>query len=233
MNGQGIINSVMYDLMKIQTVSTDTNLRAMILDWLNRTIRNIAARHEQWTWLETSATFTTVANQLTYDLPSDCDLSGRKIITLRQLETPQKLIYVNQQRMDEIEADPTDTTGNPELYTIFGAYIRLWPTPDAVYTIYERYIKTITAYTDAADSTSDIPAKYEDVIVSGVLAHAYKIFKNAGDANAERLLFEAGVERMIQDNNSELDSDGTSYAHSLTPYQFRPPFPYNESGVGD
>lgn len=231
MNGAALINSVCYDVGKIQTVTTDTNLRLVILDWLNRTIRFISSKHKHWTWLEKTAYFNTVASQMSYDMPSDIDLSGRKIFTLRQKDSPTKLTYIDQKYFDELEPNPTGT-GNPEFYTIYASNLRLYPIPASAIVIYERYLKTITSLTDASSSTTDIPEKFDEIILAGAKVHAFRMFPKWGDSKEQKIIFEAGIDDMIRDNNVALDDDGTQYKHRIRKPEMRRVDPYDESNVG-
>jgi hypothetical protein len=230
MTGQGFINSFMQDVGRIQVLTTDTNLRSLALDWLNRVIRYISGRSEHWTWLEKSATFSTVANQMTYDYPSDIDLSGRKVFTIRQKDSPAKLIFINQRYLDELVPEPDTVTGNPLYYTMFASGIRLYPIPDAVYTMYIRYIKLITAFSDSAASTSDIPAKWDDVVLDGMKMHGFRVFPEWGDANSQKNIFEAGIQTMIRDNDIELDNDYQSDSHSIPSPRLTEMYPWRRQG---
>lgn len=233
MNGEEHINACLYDVGKIQTVSTDTNLRTIALNWLNRVIRHIASRDKQWTWLEKAVSFNTVEDVMSYSPMTDLDLSGRKILSIRQKETPKKLIYIDQQYFDELEPKPDSRTGNPEFYTLWGQTIKLWPVPADVYTMYVRYIKTITAFTDATASTSDIPEKFDDVIQDGMKIHAFRMFPKWGNSANQVLVFESGIRNMKIDNTEILDDDGYQYAHTIGKRELREAFPFDESSVGD
>ena len=216
MNGAGLVDAVMLDIGKIQTLTTDTNLRVIILNWVNRVCKDIYSRSPHWVWGEKTATFDTVADQLSYDLPSDIDLSGRKVFDVRQKSTPVKLTYVDQRLFDTLEPDPTSASGFPTIYTLFAESIRLWPTPSEAIEMHIRYvINKPTAYTDAADSTSEIPTKYEETVLSGVRALAFKMFPSWGKSNQETQLFELKMQQMESDNKSELDNDNVSRRHPV------------------
>lgn len=226
MTGKDYIDNTLYDIGKIQVLTTDTNLRTIVLGWANRVIKHISASEGHWRWLEKTASFDTVASQMTYDLPTDMDLSGHKVYSLRQKDSPVKLIQMNQRRFDELEPNPT-AEGNPYWYVPWGNTIRLYPIPSAVITMYLRYIKTVTALTDSAASTTDIPDKFDEVILSGIKVHAFRMFPEWGNSAEQVALFENGIMQMKRDNFVELDSDDLSsrhYAENIIkePYTFNP-----------
>jgi len=212
-DGKSYVDNLFYDIGKYQVLTADTALRVIALSWANRVIKDISGRHRHWTWLEKTSTFATVASQMTYDLPTDVDTSGRKILSLKQYTTPTKLTYVNQRRLDELEPDPTTNEADPYLYTYWATAIRLYPVPSQAITMYLRYIKTISALTDSALSTTDIPAKWDDVVIDGMKKFAFSMFPEWGDTGKQFAIFENGIDKMIRDNNEELDAEATSETH--------------------
>lgn len=233
MTGQDFINNCMYDVGKYQVLTTDTALRVIVLSWANRVIKDVCSRHPHWVWLENTSTFNTVIDQLTYDLPSDIDLSGRKVFTVRQKTSPVKLVYVNQRRFDELESDPTISTGNPYIYTLWANQIRLWPVPSSVMTMYMRYMKrAATALTDSASSTTDIPEKFDEVILAGMRKFAFRLFPNWGNPDTQEVLYEKGITQMTEDNGIALDSDNISERHSIDLPSGLAPFHYDNTSIG-
>jgi len=232
MDGKSYIDNLFYDIGRYTLLTTDTNLRIIALAWANRVIKDISSRKPHWVWLEKTSSFPTVIDQVSYDLPTDIDLSGRKVVSVRQTSTPAKLVYVSQHRMDELEADPTVSSGNPLFYTLWSSYIRLFPMPSAVITMYMRYIKTITPLTDSAVSTTDIPDKFSEVVLDGMKVHAFRMFPKWGDSNAQKVIYEQGILRMIEDDNAEIDADNISGAHIPGNDGLIPPYHFDNTNVG-
>lgn len=214
MTGQQFINSVMIDTDRYVNLTTDTDYRAMCLDWLNRVLKNIASMQDgfHWRWLEKTATFPTVAAQMSYDLPSDID--SQKIVSVTQSETDFKLNFIAQEDLDSWLPDPTGTNGNPRMYTLYANSIRLIPIPNSVITITERYIKNITTLTDAAVS-GDTPTKWDDIIIQGILAKAYRFDKRKDDAADANNQFLLGIERMKTDNSQIIDDAPVAKDHRV------------------
>jgi hypothetical protein len=231
MDGKTFIDNLFYDLGRYSLLTTDTTLRTVALSWANRVIKDISGR-KTWTFLEVTSTFPTIASTMTYDLPADCDLSGRKVISLRQKESPQKLFYISQRFLDEVEPEPDTVTGNPLYYTIFAQQIRLYPVPNDAYTMYMRYIKTITALTDSALSTTEIPAKFDEVVLDGMKVHAFRMFPKWGDSNTAKALFEQGILKMISDDDAEIDASNVSGSHIIGANNLIPPYHADLTKVG-
>jgi hypothetical protein len=202
----------MIDTDRYDNLTTDTTFRALALDWLNRTLKNISAMQEgfHWRFLEATATFPTVAAQSSYSLPTDID--GHKVYTVTQTTDDRKLDFVPQDQVDKYLPDPTVSSGNPKAYTLWDSSIRLMPIPSSIITMTMRYVKTITALTDAAVS-SEIPAKWDDVVLQGMLAKAYKFDKRLDDAVDAQNHFLAGIERMKSDNAMVIDYVNIADSH--------------------
>ena len=231
MDGKSFIDELMMDVGKIQNLTTDANLRSIALRWLRRVIKDISARHPHWTWLESTQTFPTLNEIMSYDLPLDIDLSGHKLFDLRQYTTPAKLVYISQRRFDELQPDPTIQTGAPLYYTIFATSLKLWPVPDAAINMYMRYIKTIAVISDSETSTTDIPAKFDEVVLDGAKVHAFKYFPEWGDSREQKQIYEGGVLEMKRDNNISLDSENFSYSDRDSAGVLKE-YPYQNQRIG-
>jgi len=232
MTGKDIIDQVMDNIGKVQTKLTDTNLRAIILNWANRVREDISARSPHWIWLEDTDTITTVADQAEYDLPSEYDVSKRSVVSLYQYETPAKLKYINARTLDLIEPKISNRSGNPTAYSVFADKLILYPVPDDAYTVYLRFIKTVSALLDSTADKVDIPDKYKKVVIDGVLINAYQMFPEWGNAATQVQIYEAGIIRMLQENREVVDDENISYAHTETGLSAQPPYHFDITDVG-
>jgi len=212
MTGKGFIDSLFYDLGKIQVLTTDTYFRLIALNWCNRILRDINAREEHWSFLEQTATFPTIAGIMTYDPPDDID--GNKYLSLRQTATPAKLRRYTQERLDLEFPNPTEDSGNPLRYIPFADGLKLHPVPSSVITITERYLKKITILADNDVITTELPEKYNDVVINGMEKYAFKYFPKFGNARDAVSLYEAGIVTMQRDNVVSMDADYISQPHS-------------------
>ena len=93
----------------------------------------------------------------------------------------------------------TDIMGNAKAYSI-------------VDIVYVDYVKLITAATDGSTAL-DIPSKYDAVLIDGLLVYVYRIDKDLGDWGKQQLMYEAGVQRMIQDNASIISDLPVTSSH--------------------
>lgn len=196
--------------------SQDTAYRAMALDWLNLIVADIANRQTNfhWKFLEKTATANTVANQHSYDLPSDID--GFKIIAIYDRTNDVTYTYVPYELFVRRVADPSASTGgNVVWWTYFADTIRLFPVPDSVWTFYLDYVKLPSEYTDSSSSQIEIPGKYNKVIMDGVLTYVYKFDPTLGDQVAQTQIYEAGIVRMIQDNEQTIAEATQPISHRV------------------
>lgn len=196
----------------LQKNVNDTSYRAFMLSCLNLVLKDISNRQQQWhwRWLEKTATAPTVASQHTYDVPSDLDTN--KILAVYERTNDITMKFMPYDKFVRLVADPSADSGNAVIWTFYANTLRLYPVPSAVLTMYMDYIKTITALADSA-GTTDVPAKYDTVIIDGALVYAYKFDKNMGDWAKQQVVFEAGVTRMIQDNNMSIGELAISESH--------------------
>lgn len=206
----------------------DTSYRAFMLDCLNLVLKDISNRQQNfhWRWLEKTATAPTVASQHTYDLPADIDTN--KMFAIYERTNDISLKFMPYDKFVRLVADPSNSVGQSVLWTFYANTIRLYPVPSAIITLYLDYIKRITLLTDAAVST-DIPIKYDPVIIDGLMVYAYKFDKDMGDWAKQQMIFEAGVIRMIQDNNMSIADLGQTESHRDRANRFNM-FPLDSSG---
>lgn len=150
---------------------------ADIIRWVNDGMRQIVQTNEGL--LEKSATADLVEDQQEYTLPTDllilkvisCKTSGESSYTpLRGMS----FIDFNQ-RIDGWDGD-TDSKARPELFTIFGGKIQLFPIPseDTTAGLKIYYNKLPTDVTTTTD-TPEIPTLYHEALVKYCLTQAYEM----------------------------------------------------------
>jgi hypothetical protein len=126
-------------------------------------------------------TFTTVADQQDYDLPTDFSkmIEPSLKFTADRKET---LHFATQQDWDGVEGDDADESGRPELYTLRGKamfdgstwtgakILRLFPTPDDAYAMRFSYIarpKPIADIPESALVDERWADEFVDLLVNG------------------------------------------------------------------
>ena len=111
---------------------------------------------EQFWFNEAVSTFSTVASQ---ELYTSTDLAAIptiiKILSMRLANTGSYTAYINGINIDTIE-DMQDGSilGAPEYYSRFANKLRLYPIPNAVWTIKISYISTLTTLSADADTNA-------------------------------------------------------------------------------
>ena len=201
------------DLLKLTDKSSnDTGYRSLLLLWCNKILNDIANTQtsHHWRFLEKTGTMQTAIDQHTYDLPSDIDTN--KMFALYERTNDISLVFVPYWRFVEIVADPSNDSGQSVWWTFYAGTLRLYPVPSAVLTMYMDYIKNLTELADNGNST-DVPEKYEGVIIDGVMAEAYKFDKELGDFTSQYQLYQQGLRRMVTDNSMMIAETTRSISH--------------------
>ena len=193
-------------LRKADKSSSDTSYETLALDWFNEVILDLDNRQASYHWrfLEKTATAPTVANQMTYDLPTD--ISGHKIIAIYDRTNDITYKFVPYEKFVKLVADPSTNIGSTQVFwTFFADTIRLYPVPSVVMTFFLDYIKRMTLMVNST-ATIDVPEECENVVQDGFLVHAYKYDPELGDWAKQQAVYEASVIRM-QQNNSQIISE--------------------------
>jgi hypothetical protein len=190
----------------------DTSYRAFMLSCLNLVLKDIQNRQQSWhwRWLEKTATAPTVAAQIDYDLPTDVDTN--KIFAVYDRTKDRTYKYIPYERFVRLVADPSNSSGDSVWYTFWASMIKLYPIPASVITFYLDYVSMVTALTDAAVSC-ELPAKYDPVVIDGALTYAYKFDPDMGVWTQQQAIYEAGIAKMIADNNMMINDGGETESH--------------------
>lgn len=167
----------------------------------NQTIRELCSRYN-WSFLEKGPVELTIDSDVVA-LPADCAKPRRITIDNCQLEH-QKMESV----WRGISEKSTETTGQPEIYSIWGfdtdgetKKINVFPTPTQSYAAKLWYVTKAPAITDVTD-VPPFPAAHHGVILYGVLlkcaiASADEI--NISKINIFRDEYNNRLEEMFQD----------------------------------
>lgn len=202
----------------------DTAYRSFMLSCLNLTLKDIQNRQHgfHWKFLEKTATASTVANQLDYDLPTDID--GRKVFGVFDRTQDITYRYIDHDEFTRKVPDPSDNTGDTVWYTIWAGNLKFFPIPDGAWTYYIQYIKQITPLADDSNSC-EIPAKYDGVIIDGALRYAYKFDPQMGQEANQIQIYENGILTMQRDNSAQIDNLSVMQSHRYRNYRIVEPYP--------
>ena len=182
--------------------SDDSVWRATVLKWLNLVLADIQNRQQSfhWRWLERTDTMETVVGQHSYDPPPGLDTN--KLLSMYERTNDITYTYMPYQKFVRLVADPSNNIGTPARYfTYYAGDIRLYPVPSEVITVYLDYVRNITQLTDDNSIACDVPIKYDPVIIDGVLSYIFRFDPQLGDLQTQIQTYEAGIRRMITDNN--------------------------------
>jgi hypothetical protein len=118
--------------------------------------------------LLTTHTVTTVSSTATYALPSDF----QRLFNVTITDPAGQVIPLSAEPLNQLETQPV-ATGQPQQYVIEGNNLRLYPTPDAAYTVKLRYYRLPEALVNAND-VPETPPEYWDLLVSFALWHCFE-----------------------------------------------------------
>lgn len=156
-------------LRRVGLNTTSSTFKDSARDYLNMVGRDIQSR-EQWNWLFTSSTFTTVADTQTYSLASDVLTP----LSFRNVTENHVIIIKSTQDIDAADPDAS-IDGDPRWVAINGidtsgaVQVSLYPTPDSADTIGYRYYREIPDFTEAEDNNSLDP--YYPLVIQPALIH--------------------------------------------------------------
>jgi hypothetical protein len=215
------------DLLKIADKNAnDTEYRALGLIWLKQILADISNRQQNfhWRFLEDGTTFSTAINDFDYDLATiAASIDTTKVIHVYDKTNDRTYRYVPYEVFRQFVADETNSSGETNIFSIFAGDLLLWPVPSAVITTNFDYVKIIPTPTDGS-TVLLIPDKYENVVMDGLMAKAYKFDPELGDARVQFDLYEngpkngfgistGGVQGMIKDNNPVIAENKVPVSH--------------------
>lgn len=165
--------------------------------WINQGLRDVARRCEV---LQGSTTVAAVAGTQTYALPTDAIRIYRVEFSPDGDDGVHELQYEDYNNADALWGRyKTITQADPYIYTMWGfppsLNMTVYPTPSqaGTFTVYYYKLPTELAVTttDDEDTEVDLPAGWEDVIVSYVEYHALRKDRNPAWQEAKALYEES------------------------------------------
>ena len=161
----------------------DTTLNHFISEGYNLIIHS----EKRWPFLETSTTFSTVADTKDYSLTTAGADITNGLREINSLKTDDHVLeLIGSDDADIMYPLDTNTTGEPWFWSYWGDTVRLYPTPDAVYTIYLRGYRNAAPFgsgSGATDSTEpDFPDPFDNVLSLYVIYRCYQQQEDGGMA---------------------------------------------------
>ena len=151
-------------------------------DTLNRFLGEgydvIVYSEKRWPFYEVAATFSTVADTKDYTLAAVGTSVTNGLREIAALRTDDHVLsFIGRDDSDSVYPLDVTTSGEPWYWSYWADTARLYPTPDAVYTVNVRGYKNPTAFgAGSSDSTepSDLPTPFHVVVAPYGVARAYE-----------------------------------------------------------
>lgn len=200
----------------------EEDLPSVLVDrWVNEGFRRIVHAVQRWPFYETSETVSTVSDTAVYTLGS--------VDRVRSMHGPRGEL----QWMDEAAArdkfwmvTTSVPNGFPRAWSEFGDGVRLWPTPDAAYTVTVLgYRKPLTVWQGIAGEEPDLPVQFHDVLMSWVLFRTYLQQDDPQLADVEFRNFSESMTQMTADVLSPSQSFAGMVLHGGNRSVGSPPLP--------
>lgn len=166
---------------------------------------------------EKSVTFPTIEGERNYDLPSNFEsLRG---ISIEHLTTMQ---HTSLDRMtnDEYElkyVNDSDEENYPTHYVREGLCIRLWPTPDDIYTMTLKYNKLLTDLSDD-NPTPEIPKAWHEWILMGAVYRGHYKYGDIPRARSVQAWIEGEIVKAKRRKETESREEEDSHRSGLEAY---------------
>lgn len=138
---------------------------ARINTYLNDAMRSIARKIHYYQDEATQA-ITTVQGQKNYPWPTDFGKA-------RDVSNPDRGRALRLVRLRDLDDSPQGATGTPYFYAVEGATMRLYPTPDNVYSLVMRYW-SLPALMVADTDVPGLPLDYHHILSFYALQRCYE-----------------------------------------------------------
>lgn len=136
---------------------------------------------------EKTVTFPTISGVALYDVPDN--LENVRLVSIVDLNTNEhtQLIKMSEAVYENTYQNETYANTKPTNYVREGVSIRLWPTPDNVYTIVLKYNAILADLINATD-TPPLPQIWGEIIEFGATWRRFKDLNDYVRVNANRQL---------------------------------------------
>lgn len=173
-------------------------LRLALLAHINRAVRFYSGRN--WWFLTTTTTTPTVAAQNYVTRPTTIDRIDR-------ISVPSLSVDLNKEHLTTIEAldEPTAQTGQPIAYAEWSEKLRIWPVPDAIYSLKITGTAKIAAFS-ADDDTNVWSNEGFDLICARARVTLYRdVFHDTDGAQLAIAAVQEAVLALDSTNVNRLD----------------------------
>jgi hypothetical protein len=171
---------------------SDSTLNHFISEGYNLIIHS----EKRWPFLESSTTFSTAADTKDYSLTTvgASESSGNGLREINSLKTNDHVLeLIGSDDADIMYPLDTNTTGEPWYWSYWGDTVRLYPTPDAVYTIYVRGYNNAAPFGSGSGTSDaaqpDLPDPFDPVLSLYVIYRCYQQQEDTGMAQQYYVAF--------------------------------------------
>lgn len=162
------------DRVRAQLDTDADDLTDLLVDtWVREAWRYCVNRNRRWPFYRSSWQFTTVAATATYDESS----LGGPANTVQELDgvlgdDGAPLRWVG---FEEAQRSFVDASGEPLFWTVNAGVLRLYPTPDAAFTLTAYGFREPVEWVNGDSSLqSDMPEAFDDVILEWAIGRAFQ-----------------------------------------------------------
>lgn len=169
---------------------SDSTLNHFISEGYNLIIHS----EKRWPFLETSTTFSTAADTKDYALSVVGASITQGLREINSLKTDDHVLeLIGSDDADIMYPLDTNTTGEPWFWSYWGDTVRLYPTPDAVYTVYVRGYRNASDFgggSGTGDTTEpDLPDPFDNVLSLYAIYRCYQQQEDTGMAQQYYVAF--------------------------------------------
>lgn len=200
-------------------LTTYTELKTAIADWLNRTdLESVIPtfislaesgfeRELRTRQMMQRATGVMDAQYIT--LPNDfLEVRAMKLLT----NPPHPLSFITKDEMDKMDAE-SYASGRPDYYTITGNQIRVHPYPDASYTPELQYYKRISKLSDSS-ATNWVLSAHPDLYLYGSLVQSAPYLKDDARIGVWNSLYAGALEALKISDERSVTTGGSLVART-------------------
>jgi hypothetical protein len=156
--------------------------------WVNAAVQGIAAERD-WPWLDATDTFTTVAGQIGYTLPTDWARTRSVVVE------GQNATFVSIRTGDDFDSWRDNLTYG---FAIEGGELCLYPEPQSELDVTHRYVASEPALSNT-NHVPLLPARFHWAVVHFAAALVFDRMGEMGKAAAQRDQWQAWKRRMLDD----------------------------------
>jgi len=161
----------------------------------------IVYSEKRWPFFEATTTFSTVAGQKDYTLATVGASVTEGLREVAALRNDDHIIgFIGSDNADSNYPLNVASSGSPWNWSYWNDTVRLYPTPDAVQTIYVRGLRDAAAFgTGVSDSTEpDLPDPFHAILVTYAIGKAYLQQEDPVMANQYQSQFIADLDNVAR-----------------------------------